>query len=63
MAGHGAKTPKGQGGLYAACITNLQDSVKGGLQGTVLVGGEPAKQDAQGLYLIKADALHPLETE
>ena len=57
MAGHGAKAPKGQGGLDAACISDLQDSVKGGLQGAVLVSGEPAKQDTQGLYLIKADAL------
>ena len=59
VAGHGAKAPEGQRGLDAAGIANLQDSVKGGLQGAVLVGGEPAKQNAQGLYLIKTDALHP----
>ena len=58
MAGHGTEAPKGQGGLDAACIPNLQDSVKRGLQGAVLVGREPAKQNAQRLYLIKVDALH-----
>ena len=61
MAGHGTKPPKGQGGLDAAGITYLKDTVKGCLQGAVLVGWEPAEQDAHGLYLVKANALHSSE--
>ena len=63
VARHGTKPTKRQRGLDATSIPNLKHPVKGGLEGAILVSGEPAEQNSQGLYLIQTNALHQKQAQ
>ncbi len=57
MPGHCTKATKRQWGLDAARISYLKDSVKGRFEGAIPVCREPAKENAQRLYIVKINAL------